>query len=89
MSDEYKPLIFKKHSLMSPAEREEESERTEAYAAKEGRSVSEVFRIAMMRMKFEEIHKGEFYDEKLVESRKNGEAHMDFIQRMKRTYLAH
>lgn len=89
MADDYKPLIFRKHSTLTECEKEEESRAVTDHAKREGLTESEIFRIALFRMRFENIGKGAFYDEKLVESRENREDHMDFIKRMNRTYLAH
>ena len=89
MADDYKPFILRKFAHLSRHESDEELERLDAHAKEEGRSSSEVFRIAMMRRNFADLGKGDFYDEMLVESRKKGEDHMAFIERMNADYLTH
>ena len=89
MCKDYKPLILRKHHELTPDEQKEESRMIRERAKEEGRTRSEVFRIALVRMRFADMGKGEFFDEMLVESRKNGEDYMDFIKRMNRTYCAH
>jgi len=84
-----KPFLLKEFRKITAEERNQELVLIKEKAKKEGRCWREVSRIATFRLQFAKMDQGDFYDQKLVESRKNGEDYMDFIRRMKLTHLAH